>query len=103
MLILSVVSSSCVCALFNSHLLHLSLFSSLLPITHLACPTQLNEILKFGMDKLLSSDESSVQDIKLEKILGLSRNSQWVDDEDLTPFKEEDEEEENDSDGQSMF
>uniref|UniRef100_A0A8C5E078 Chromodomain helicase DNA binding protein 1 like n=1 Tax=Gouania willdenowi TaxID=441366 RepID=A0A8C5E078_GOUWI len=33
---------------------------------------RLSEILKFGMDKLLASDESSVQDVKLEKILGLS-------------------------------
>ncbi|XP_072246146.1 chromodomain-helicase-DNA-binding protein 1-like isoform X2 [Leuresthes tenuis] len=66
-----------------------------------AAGLQLNEILKFGMDKLLSSDESSVRDIKLDKILGLSRNGQWVDDEDLTLFKEEDEEEENDSDGQN--
>ncbi|KAM4547924.1 chromodomain-helicase-DNA-binding protein 1-like isoform 2-T2 [Odontesthes bonariensis] len=66
-----------------------------------AAGLQLSEILKFGMDKLLSSDESSVQDIKLEKILGLSRNGQWVDDEDLTPLKEEDEEEENDSDSDS--
>uniref|UniRef100_A0A669CGJ5 Chromodomain helicase DNA binding protein 1-like n=1 Tax=Oreochromis niloticus TaxID=8128 RepID=A0A669CGJ5_ORENI len=34
---------------------------------------QLSEILKFGIDKLLSSDESSIQDVKLEKILGLTR------------------------------
>uniref|UniRef100_A0A669EWE3 Chromodomain helicase DNA binding protein 1-like n=1 Tax=Oreochromis niloticus TaxID=8128 RepID=A0A669EWE3_ORENI len=45
---------------------------------------QLSEILKFGIDKLLSSDESSIQDVKLEKILGLSRNGHWVDDEDYS-------------------
>lgn len=57
------------------------------------------------MDKLLSSEESSVQDVKLEKILGPTRDGQWVDDEDFTSLKEEEEEEENssESDGQSMF
>uniref|UniRef100_A0A8C4GPP0 Chromodomain-helicase-DNA-binding protein 1-like n=1 Tax=Dicentrarchus labrax TaxID=13489 RepID=A0A8C4GPP0_DICLA len=54
----------------------------------------LSEILKFGVDKLLSSEESSVQDVKLEKILGPSRDGQWVDDEDFTSVREEDEEEE---------
>uniref|UniRef100_I3J550 Chromodomain helicase DNA binding protein 1-like n=1 Tax=Oreochromis niloticus TaxID=8128 RepID=I3J550_ORENI len=49
---------------------------------------QLSEILKFGIDKLLSSDESSIQDVKLEKILGLSRNGHWVDDEDYSQLKE---------------
>uniref|UniRef100_A0A8D0AXR7 Chromodomain helicase DNA binding protein 1-like n=1 Tax=Sander lucioperca TaxID=283035 RepID=A0A8D0AXR7_SANLU len=57
---------------------------------------QLSEILKFGVDKLLSSEESSVQDVKLEKILGPSRQGQWVD-EDFTSLREkEEEEEEND-------
>uniref|UniRef100_A0A7N6AX35 Chromodomain helicase DNA binding protein 1-like n=1 Tax=Anabas testudineus TaxID=64144 RepID=A0A7N6AX35_ANATE len=40
---------------------------------------QLSEILKFGVDKLLSSEESTVQDVKLEKILGLSHDGQWSD------------------------
>uniref|UniRef100_A0A8C5DXW6 Chromodomain helicase DNA binding protein 1-like n=1 Tax=Gouania willdenowi TaxID=441366 RepID=A0A8C5DXW6_GOUWI len=53
---------------------------------------QLSEILKFGMDKLLASDESSVQDVKLEKILGLSLDGQWVDDEDYTPLEEQEKE-----------
>uniref|UniRef100_A0A8D3DGV8 Chromodomain-helicase-DNA-binding protein 1-like n=1 Tax=Scophthalmus maximus TaxID=52904 RepID=A0A8D3DGV8_SCOMX len=55
---------------------------------------QLSEILKFGVDKLLSSDESSVQDVKLEKILGPSRDGHWVDDEDSTSLREEEQEEE---------
>uniref|UniRef100_A0A8C4F0N8 Chromodomain helicase DNA binding protein 1-like n=1 Tax=Dicentrarchus labrax TaxID=13489 RepID=A0A8C4F0N8_DICLA len=59
-----------------------------------AAGLQLSEILKFGVDKLLSSEESSVQDVKLEKILGPSRDGQWVDDEDFTSVREEDEEEE---------
>lgn len=65
-------------------------------------PLQLSEILKFGVDKLLSSEESSVQDVKLEKILGPSHDGQWVDDEDSTSLREE-EESCSDSDEQSMF
>lgn len=62
---------------------------------------QLSEILKFGIDKLLSSDESSIQEVTLEKILGPSRDGQWVDDDDddeLLPLKEAEEEAENTSD-----
>lgn len=72
---------------------------------HVSCPLQLSEILKFGVDKLLSSEESSVQDVELEKILGPSRDGQWADDEDFTAPREEEEEEEDgsDSDGPSMF
>ncbi|CAK6956184.1 chromodomain-helicase-DNA-binding protein 1-like [Scomber scombrus] len=66
-----------------------------------AAGLQLSEILKFGVDKLLSSEESSVKDVQLEKILGASRDGQWVDDEDSTSLTGEEEEEENDSDGQS--
>ncbi|XP_067369374.1 chromodomain-helicase-DNA-binding protein 1-like [Channa argus] len=69
-----------------------------------AAGLQLCEILKFGVDKLLSSEESSVQDVKLEKILGLSRDGQWVDDEDFTFLREEEEEDEengSESDGQN--
>uniref|UniRef100_A0A667YDM7 Chromodomain helicase DNA binding protein 1-like n=1 Tax=Myripristis murdjan TaxID=586833 RepID=A0A667YDM7_9TELE len=36
--------------------------------------TPLSEILKFGVDKLLSSEESSIQDVDLGKILGHSRD-----------------------------
>ncbi|KAM8889632.1 chromodomain-helicase-DNA-binding protein 1-like [Synchiropus picturatus] len=50
---------------------------------------QLSEILKFGVDKLLSSDESSVQNLELDKILGSSRNGQWEDEE--AAVREEDE------------
>nr|XP_020459223.1 chromodomain-helicase-DNA-binding protein 1-like [Monopterus albus] len=68
-----------------------------------AAGLQLSEILKFGVDKLLSSEESSVQDVKMEKILGLSRGGQWVEDEDSTLLREELEEEEDgsESDGQN--
>ncbi|TRY54630.1 hypothetical protein DNTS_001611 [Danionella cerebrum] len=61
---------------------------------------QLSEILKFGIDKLLSSEESSIQDVDLEFILGQSRNGQWLTDEEqakLSDGKEEDE----DTEGQS--
>uniref|UniRef100_A0A3Q3M8V1 Chromodomain helicase DNA binding protein 1-like n=1 Tax=Mastacembelus armatus TaxID=205130 RepID=A0A3Q3M8V1_9TELE len=60
-----------------------------------AAGLQLSEILKFGVDKLLSSEESSVQDVKLEKILGSSRGGQWVDDEDSTSLREEEQEQNN--------
>ncbi|KAM9357554.1 chromodomain-helicase-DNA-binding protein 1-like [Symphorus nematophorus] len=63
-----------------------------------AAGLQLSEILKFGVDKLLSSEESSVQDVKLESILGPSRDGLWVDDEDLTSVREEEEEEEEEED-----
>ncbi|XP_074525310.1 chromodomain-helicase-DNA-binding protein 1-like [Halichoeres trimaculatus] len=69
-----------------------------------AAGLQLSEILKFGVDKLLSSDESSVQDVKLEKILGPSCDGQWLDDEEVNSLRVEEEEEEgdsSDSDGQN--
>uniref|UniRef100_A0AAQ5X5D9 Chromodomain-helicase-DNA-binding protein 1-like n=1 Tax=Amphiprion ocellaris TaxID=80972 RepID=A0AAQ5X5D9_AMPOC len=66
-----------------------------------AAGLQLSEILKFGIDKLLSSNESSIQDVKLEKILGPSRDNEWVDDEDCTPLMEEEEEEEDETDVQN--
>ncbi|KAM6938744.1 chromodomain-helicase-DNA-binding protein 1-like [Lycodopsis pacificus] len=63
-----------------------------------AAGLQLSEILKFGVDKLLSSEESSVTDVKLEKILGPSRDGQWVEED----FREEEEEESGSaSDGQN--
>ncbi|XP_004067863.1 chromodomain-helicase-DNA-binding protein 1-like isoform X1 [Oryzias latipes] len=68
---------------------------SLLDQAHSAAAgVQLSEILKFGVDKLLSSDESSVQDVNLQNIFGSSRGGQWVDDEDLKAVAEEEEEEE---------
>ncbi|XP_029939677.1 chromodomain-helicase-DNA-binding protein 1-like isoform X2 [Salarias fasciatus] len=62
-----------------------------------AAGLQLSEILKFGIDKLLSSDESSIQEIKLEKIVGSSRDGQWVEDEEQSPLREEEEDEEEDA------
>lgn len=67
-----------------------------------AAGLQLSEILKFGVDKLLSSDESSVQEVKLENILGLSKNGQWLDNEDSAAVKGNDEEEENSSDSEGQ-
>uniref|UniRef100_A0A8C6WRR8 Chromodomain helicase DNA binding protein 1-like n=1 Tax=Neogobius melanostomus TaxID=47308 RepID=A0A8C6WRR8_9GOBI len=62
-----------------------------------AAGLQLSEILKFGVDKLLSSDESSVQEVKLENIMGLSENGQWLDDEESAAAKGDEEEEESSS------
>ncbi|KAF3834630.1 hypothetical protein F7725_027188 [Dissostichus mawsoni] len=53
-------------------------------------PGALSEILKFGVDKLLSSEESSVQEVKLEKILGPSREGRWAE-EDFSNVREEEE------------
>ncbi|XP_059824631.1 chromodomain-helicase-DNA-binding protein 1-like isoform X1 [Hypanus sabinus] len=39
---------------------------------------QLSEILKFGLDKLLSSEESTIEDVSLENILGETRKGMWV-------------------------
>ncbi|XP_054419257.1 chromodomain-helicase-DNA-binding protein 1-like [Pteronotus mesoamericanus] len=39
---------------------------------------QLGEILKFGLDKLLSSEGSTIDEIDLESILGETEDSQWV-------------------------
>ncbi|NXM18667.1 CHD1L protein, partial [Ploceus nigricollis] len=39
---------------------------------------QLSEILKFGLDKLLSSEGSTVQDVELENILGETKGGQWI-------------------------
>ncbi|XP_054458435.1 chromodomain-helicase-DNA-binding protein 1-like [Anoplopoma fimbria] len=68
-----------------------------------AAGLQLSEILKFGVDKLLSSSESSVTEVKLEKILGPSRDGQWIDEEFSSLREEEEEEEESgsESDGQN--
>nr|XP_044994147.1 chromodomain-helicase-DNA-binding protein 1-like isoform X2 [Jaculus jaculus] len=41
---------------------------------------QLSEILKFGLDKLLSSEGSTVDEIDLESIVGTTRDGQWVSD-----------------------
>lgn len=41
---------------------------------------QLSEILKFGLDKLLSSEGSTMEDIELESILGETEDGRWVSD-----------------------
>ncbi|GAB1287896.1 Chromodomain-helicase-DNA-binding protein 1-like [Apodemus speciosus] len=41
---------------------------------------QLSEILKFGLDKLLSSEGSSMEEIDLKSILGETRDGQWTPD-----------------------
>jgi len=64
------------------------------------------------VDKLLATEESSVQDVDLRKILGRTQDGQWVAQEDpASPSRgeegeeEEEEEEGTDSgaDGPSMF
>ncbi|KAM6962952.1 chromodomain-helicase-DNA-binding protein 1-like [Aplochiton taeniatus] len=66
-----------------------------------AAGLQLSEILKFGVDKLLSSEESSVQDVDLEKILGQSRDGEWLTDADSALPTEEDEGEGSELEGQN--
>ncbi|XP_055979037.1 chromodomain-helicase-DNA-binding protein 1-like isoform X1 [Sorex fumeus] len=43
-----------------------------------AASLQLSEILKFGLDKLLSTEGSTVGDVDLESILGETEDGQWV-------------------------
>jgi len=49
---------------------------------------KLSEILKFGLDKLLSSEGSTVQDVELENILGETKGGKWVMDA-VLPCEEE--------------
>ncbi|XP_014142242.2 chromodomain-helicase-DNA-binding protein 1-like isoform X2 [Falco biarmicus] len=56
-----------------------------------AAELQLSEILKFGLDKLLSSEGSTVQDVELENILGETKGGKWVMDV-VLPREEESEE-----------
>uniref|UniRef100_A0A674C1J2 Chromodomain helicase DNA binding protein 1-like n=1 Tax=Salmo trutta TaxID=8032 RepID=A0A674C1J2_SALTR len=74
---------------------------SLLNHTHSAAA--LSEILKFGVDKLLSSEESSIQAVNLGLILGQSRDGEWLTDEAPTQTKDlpTEEEEEEESEGQN--
>lgn len=55
------------------------------------CLSQLSEILKFGLDKLLSSEGSNVQEVDLENILGETKEGAWITDM-VLPSKEENEE-----------
>uniref|UniRef100_A0A8C9P0U4 Chromodomain helicase DNA binding protein 1 like n=1 Tax=Spermophilus dauricus TaxID=99837 RepID=A0A8C9P0U4_SPEDA len=41
---------------------------------------QLSDILKFGLDKLLSSEGSTLEEVDLESILGETENGQWTSD-----------------------
>lgn len=41
---------------------------------------KLSEILKFGLDKLLSSEGSTIDEVDLEAILGETKDGQWVSD-----------------------
>uniref|UniRef100_A0A2K6GBH7 Chromodomain helicase DNA binding protein 1 like n=1 Tax=Propithecus coquereli TaxID=379532 RepID=A0A2K6GBH7_PROCO len=41
---------------------------------------QLSEVLKFGLDKLLSSEGSTMDEIDLESILGGTKDGQWISD-----------------------
>ncbi|XP_051561906.1 chromodomain-helicase-DNA-binding protein 1-like [Myxocyprinus asiaticus] len=68
-------------------------FSLLDQVQCAASGLQLSEILKFGVDKLLSSEDSSVQDVDLRLILGQSRDGQWVTEEEHVVPNETDEEE----------
>nr|XP_009477860.1 PREDICTED: chromodomain-helicase-DNA-binding protein 1-like [Pelecanus crispus] len=62
------------------------------PKTQGAAELQLSEILKFGLDKLLSSEGSTIQDVELENILGETKGGKWVMDV-VLPLEEESEEE----------
>ncbi|KAM8820274.1 chromodomain-helicase-DNA-binding protein 1-like [Eudromia elegans] len=57
-----------------------------------AAELQLSEILKFGLDKLLSSEGSTIQDVELESILGETKGGMWVMDV-VLPHEDESEEE----------
>uniref|UniRef100_A0A8C3XP41 Chromodomain-helicase-DNA-binding protein 1-like n=1 Tax=Chelydra serpentina TaxID=8475 RepID=A0A8C3XP41_CHESE len=48
------------------------------PTCQEAADMQLSEILKFGLDKLLSSEGSTIQDVELENILGETKEGTWV-------------------------
>lgn len=66
-------------------------------------PLQLSEILTFGLDNLLSSEESSVQELNLEEILGPSRDGQWEDKNLTRQLSSSSEEGECSNSRQSMF
>ncbi|XP_030647439.1 chromodomain-helicase-DNA-binding protein 1-like [Chanos chanos] len=69
-------------------------FSLLQQAQTAASGLQLSEIVKFGLDKLLESEESSVQDIDLRLVLGPSRGGEWLSDEELVRPEEEEEDKE---------
>ncbi|XP_055500999.1 chromodomain-helicase-DNA-binding protein 1-like [Leucoraja erinacea] len=55
---------------------------------------QLSEILKFGLDKLLSSEESTIDDVNLQNILGETRKGMWITQDQLVHKMESNEEQE---------
>lgn len=55
--------------------------------TFLFSSFKLSEILKFGLDKLLSSEGSTMDEIDLESILGETEDGHWV--SDVLPTAEE--------------
>uniref|UniRef100_F7FBZ3 Chromodomain-helicase-DNA-binding protein 1-like n=1 Tax=Monodelphis domestica TaxID=13616 RepID=F7FBZ3_MONDO len=61
--------------------------------TPAASDLQLSEILKFGLDKLLSSEGSTMEEIDLEGILGESKDGKWIADALLASEEESKEEE----------
>lgn len=63
--------------------------------------TQLSDMLKFGLEKLLLSDESSVVDLDLQQILGGSAGGKWIVDGDKDEQDEEEEEEKMEEGGAS--
>ncbi|XP_026854693.2 chromodomain-helicase-DNA-binding protein 1-like isoform X2 [Electrophorus electricus] len=64
---------------------------------------QLSDILKFGVDKLLSTEESSVQNVDLKLILGQSQDGHWLTDEEHATFIKEDEHEEDEQNHMYYF
>lgn len=70
------------CTLYNNVFLHIqhvscrSLFACLCTAVNVVL-IQLQEILKFGLDKLLAADESGSKDIDFTRILGTTVNGQW--------------------------
>ena len=40
-------------------------------------PRQLSDILKFGVDKLLANEDSSIEDVDFEAILGKTVDGEW--------------------------
>ncbi|KAM6169121.1 chromodomain-helicase-DNA-binding protein 1-like isoform 4-T4 [Erethizon dorsatum] len=62
---------------------------------------QLSEILKFGLDKLLSSEGSIMDEIDLESILGETKDGQWI--SDALPAAEEGSEEQEEGKNHMYF
>ncbi len=48
----------------------------------------MQDILKFGVDKLFQNDDSSVEDLDLDAVLGRSKNGVWQTDETAVPTAE---------------